>query len=95
MFGQNLTFVIGKQDEIVGVANISFAAQVPLDEVIKAVEVHIGKKLRGQIANRNAFAALGRREQIVAGNIAAGEAIGDLWPAGSNSECSPVGCWLV
>ncbi len=58
--------VVGEEQGVVHVAQIAFAAQFPLDEVVKGVQITIGPKLAGQIAYRQPPRPV-YGEQIIAG----------------------------
>lgn len=47
-------FVMMKNSEIVHIAEVIAATKIFLNEVIESVEIDIGEKLAGEIADRNA-----------------------------------------
>ena len=59
-------FVIRKKGEIIHIAQVPFAVQLPLDKVIEGVEIAIGPKLAGQVADGQPAWAVGGK-QIIAG----------------------------
>ncbi len=57
--------VVVKAAEVVDVAQIAAHAQAFLHKMIQRIQVHIGKELAGQVADRDAAPARGGREQLV------------------------------
>ncbi len=58
--------VVGEEQGVVHVTQIAFAAQFPLDEVVKRVQITIGPELRREIAYRQSTRPV-YCEQIIAG----------------------------
>lgn len=61
--------VVVEEHEIVDVADIALDAQFFFHEVVERREVEVGEELAGEVAHRQAFAAGGNGEQVVAGEI--------------------------
>ncbi len=59
-------FVLGKEERIIHITQVSPAFQLPLDELIQLVQVAIGPELRGQVADGQAPGPTGG-QQVVAG----------------------------
>jgi len=58
-------FIIMKAAKVIHITQIAFDPQLIFDEVIKCIEIHIGKKLAGQIPNRNPTPAYQRGKQLI------------------------------
>jgi hypothetical protein len=62
-------FVIAEHHEIVTIADVIPAAQGLLYKVVEIVEIKVGKKLAGQIADGNTLFAGHGRKQVVSGKV--------------------------
>ena len=57
--------IVVKQREVVHIAQIAFRPQDLLAEMVEAVEIEIGEKLAGQVADRQSAPSLEGRKQVV------------------------------
>lgn len=64
-----LAFVIAKQGEVVHVSEVVIATKLFFHKMIEGVEVDVGQKLAGQIADGKSFGSLYRGQQVIAGEI--------------------------
>ena len=58
--------VVAKEQEVVAIAHIGRALELALDEVVERVEVEVGPRLRGEVADGQPARAQ-RRQQVIAG----------------------------
>ena len=66
---------VSKQQQVVGVANITGQTQLFLDEVVNRIEEDVGEELARQITNREPFGSQDCK-QVVAGEPALSRFIG-------------------
>ena len=64
-----LSLAVGKQDIIIDVAHVTFATQHLFNVVIEKAEVVVGKKLAGQVTDRQPFSPFMRSKEGVARKI--------------------------
>ncbi len=66
--GPQRRFVRAKEQQVVHVAHVAWTAQAPRDEMIQRIEIDIGPKLAGQVADGQTAWAL-RCERVIAREI--------------------------
>lgn len=67
--GLQLGFVIAEKHKVIDISKIRQTMQHFLDKMIQGAQIVVGKILACQVSDRQAFAPLQRREQIIAGKV--------------------------